>query len=87
MKLFVGRLPYNITENELVDLFTQYGNVIGVNLVKDHFTGLPKDFAFVEMTTRSEGHKAMEGLNGKEYKYRTLVCNESKPTKKKYRRR
>jgi len=87
MKLFVGRLPYNITENELSDLFSQYGNVVSANLVKDHFTGQSKGFAFVEMATRSEGHKAMEDLNGKEYKHRNLVCNESKPTKKKYRRR
>ena len=72
MKLFIGRLPYNITENELIDLFSQYGSVVSVNLVKDHFTDRPKGFAFVEMTTRSEGHKAMEGLNGKEYKHRNL---------------
>ena len=88
MKLFIGNLPYNITENELFDLFSQYGNVVSTNLVKDHFTSQPKGFAFVEMATRSEGHKAMEDLNGKRYKHRDLVCNESKPTKKKkYRRR
>ena len=87
MKLFIGRLPYNITENELIDLFSQYGSIVNVNLVKDYLTGRPKSFAFVEMTTRSEGHKAMEGLNGKEYKHRNLVCNESTSTKKKYRRR
>ena len=88
MKLFVGSLPYNITENELTDLFGRYGSVVSANLVKDHFTGQSKGFAFVEMATRSEGHKAMEDLNGKEYKHRHLVCNESKPTKKKkFRRR
>jgi RNA recognition motif-containing protein len=88
MKLFIGSLPYNITENELTDLFSQYGSVVSTNLVKDQFTGRPKGFAFVEMATRSEGHKAMEDLNGKKYKHRDLVCNESKPMKKKkYRRR
>ncbi|MCI5210219.1 MAG: RNA-binding protein [Candidatus Electrothrix sp. ATG2] len=87
MKLFVGSLPYNITENELTDLFSQYGSVVSLNLVTDHFTGQPKGFAFVEMATRSEGHKAMENLNGKKYKHRDLVCNESKPTKKKKRSR
>ncbi|WP_339132675.1 MAG: RNA-binding protein [Candidatus Electrothrix sp. GW3-4] len=88
MKLFVGSLPYNITENELTDLFGQYGSVVSTNLVKDQFTGHSKGFAFVEMSTRSEGHKAMEDLNGKRYKHRDLVCNESKPTKKKkFRRR
>ena len=49
----------------------------------DNFTGQPKDFGFVEMATRGEGHKAMEDLNGKEYKYRHLVCNEAKIQKKK----
>ncbi|WPD20977.1 MAG: RNA-binding protein [Candidatus Electrothrix aestuarii] len=88
MKLFVGSLPYNITETELIDLFSQYGSVVDINLIKDHFTGTPKGFAFVEMSNRSEGHKAMEDLNGKKYKHRDLVCNESKPTKKKkYHRR
>lgn len=88
MKLFVGSLPYNITEDELTDLFACYGNVVSTDLIKDHFTGRPKGFAFVEMATRGEGHKAMEDLNGKRYKHRELVCNESKPTKKKkYRHR
>ncbi|MCI5131213.1 MAG: RNA-binding protein [Candidatus Electrothrix sp. EH2] len=88
MKLFVGSLPYNITEDELTDLFAHYGSVVSTDLIKDHFTGRPKGFAFVEMATRGEGHKAMEDLNGKRYKHRELVCNESKPTKKKkYRRR
>lgn len=88
MKLFIGSLPYNITESELTDLFGQYGSVVSTNLVKDQFTGQSKGFAFVEMATRSEGHQAMENLNGKQYKHRNLVCNESKPMKKKkYRRR
>lgn len=87
MKLFVGSLPYNITESELADLFGQYGNVVSAKLVVDHFTGQSKGFAFVEMETRREGHKAMEDLNGKEYKNRRLNCNEAKPHKKKKSRR
>ena len=88
MKLFIGSLPYNITENELSDLFGQYGTVVSVSLVTDHFSGRSKGFAFVEMATRGEGHKAMEDLNGKEYRHRRLVCKEAKPAKKKksYRR-
>ena len=87
MKLFIGGLPYNTTEAELTELFGQYGSVADTNLVTDHFTGQSKGFAFVEMSTRSEGHKAMENLNGKEYKHRLLVCNEAKPAKKKKFRR
>lgn len=88
MKLFIGSLPYNITESEISDLFSQYGTVVNANLVTDHFSGQSKGFAFVEMSTRGEGHKAMEDLNGKEYKHRRLVCKEAKPPKKKksYRR-
>ncbi|WP_028579058.1 RNA recognition motif domain-containing protein [Desulfogranum japonicum] len=83
MKLFIGKLPYDITESELTELFEQYGNVINTNLVTDHFTGRSKGFAFVEMSTRGEGHKAMENLNGMKYKYKSLICNEAKPVKKK----
>ncbi len=83
MKLFIGKLPYDTTESDLKELFGQYGEVVSTHLVTDHFTGRTKGFAFVEMGTRSEGHKAMEDLNGKEYKYQRLVCNEAKPQKKK----
>lgn len=82
MKLFVGSLPYTITEDELRVLFGQYGSVLSAKLVTDHFTGQSKGFAFIEMSTRGEGHKAMEDLNGKEYKHRRLVCKEAVPSKK-----
>ena len=87
MKLFIGSLPQNITENELTELFTNYGEVVSAKLIMDHFSGRPKGFGFVEMATRGEGHKAMEDLNGKEYKHRQLVCNEAQPPKKKGSRR
>jgi RNA recognition motif-containing protein len=87
MKLFIGSLPYNITENELSDLFAQYGDVLNAKLVVDHFSGRSKGFGFVEMATRRDGHKAMEELNGKEYKHQRLVCNEAKQQKKKKSRR
>ncbi|WP_446010676.1 RNA recognition motif domain-containing protein [Candidatus Electrothrix sp.] len=86
MKLFIGSLPYNITENEVTELFGYYGTVVSTKLVTDQFTGQSKGFAFVEMSNRSEGHKAMEDLNGKIYKHRHLVCNESKPAKKRKHR-
>jgi len=88
MKLFIGSLPYNITESELSELCNPFGSVISAKLIIDYFSGQSKGFGFVEMSNRSEGHKVMEGLNGKEYKHRTLVCNEAKPqTKKRSRRR
>lgn len=87
MKLFLGSLPFNITETEISDLCTPLGEVMSVKLIVDHFTGQSKGFAFVEMSTRSEGHKVMETLNGREYNHRTLVCNEAKPQSKKGNRR
>lgn len=85
MKLFVGSLPRNSTESELVALCTPFGEVVSAKLIIDQFTGQSKGFGFVEMATRSAGHKVMEGLNGIEYKHRTLVCNEAKPPTKKSR--
>jgi RNA recognition motif-containing protein len=86
MKLFVGNLPHDITEPDITQLFSSYGEVVNSNLVIDQFSGRSKGFAFIEMSTRSEGHKAMESLNGSEYRHRNLVCNEAKPQKKKGRR-
>ncbi|WP_136805503.1 RNA recognition motif domain-containing protein [Desulfosediminicola flagellatus] len=87
MKLFIGNLPYDINQAEVLELFTQYGEVITANLVTDQFSGRSKGFAFIEMATRSDGHKAMETLNKHEYKHRQLVCREAKPQKKGKRRR
>ncbi len=87
MKLFIGNLPYNITETELTEIFSGYGTVVSTQLVTDHFTGQSRGFGFVEMETRGEGHKAMEDLNGKEYRHRRLACNEAKPRKKRGTRR
>ena len=87
MKLFIGNLPYDISETEIIKMFSEYGEVVTANLVTDHFSGQSKGFAFVEMSTRSEGHKAMETLNKMDYKHRQLVCNEAKPQKKGKRRR
>lgn len=87
MKLFIGNLPFAVTETELTSLFTAYGTVVTAKLVTDHFSGEAKGFGFVEMGSRSEGHKAMEDLNGKEYKHRQLVCNEAKENKKRSYRR
>ena len=87
MKLFIGNLPYNITEPEVSQLFQEFGIIVEAKLIVDQFSGQPKGVGFVEMSNRSEWHRAMEGLNGKEYKHRKLVCNEAKPPAKKGKRR
>lgn len=87
MKLFIGNLPYDISESELIGLFTEYGEVVDSNLMLDQFTGKSRGFAFVEMSSRSGGQQAMESLNKMKYKNKELVCNEAKPKKKGKRRR
>ena len=87
MKLFIGNLPYDITDDEVLELFTEYGEVVNSDLIKDQFSGKSKGFAFVEMSTRGEGHKAMETLNKKHFRHRELVCKEAIPQKKGKRRR
>ena len=87
MKLFIGNLPYKISEDELMGLFSKFGEVTALNLVKDQFSGDSKGFAFVEMSSRSGEQQAMEALNNHSYKSRNLVCNEAKPQKKGKHRR
>lgn len=87
MKLYVGNLAYSTTETELQDLFGACGTVMSVKILSDQYSGQSKGFGFVEMSSRGEGHKAMEELNGKSVGNRALVVNEAKPqTKTKSRR-
>jgi len=82
LKLFIGNLPYDITEPEITILFGEYGEVLNTHLITDQFSGRSKGFAFVEMSNRGEGHKAMETLNKMLFKHRELVCKEALPPKK-----
>ncbi len=87
MKLYVGNLPFHFTENDLNELFGQYGTVVDSTLVLDRDTGRGRGFAFIEMETRGQGHKAMETLNGSTLEHRKLVVNEQEAKKKKGGRR
>jgi RNA recognition motif-containing protein len=87
MKLFIGNLPYDISEPELMNLFAEYGDIVETKLMKDQFTGKSRGFAFVEMSSRSDGQQAMEALNRKKYKNKELVCSEATLQKKSKRRR
>ena len=64
MNIYVGNLPYGITENELQDLFGEYGSVVSVNVIKDRDTGNSKGFGFVEMELEQEAMVAIEKLHG-----------------------
>ena len=78
-KLYVGNLSFDTTENDLQDLFAQYGPVSEVNLITDRMSGRSRGFAFVEMANDDEAAKAMAALNGKEFGGRALKVNEAAP--------
>ncbi|MFC1968950.1 RNA recognition motif domain-containing protein [Chloroflexota bacterium] len=79
MKIYVGNLSYEVTEEELRQEFGAFGEVTSVNVISDKYSGRPKGFAFVEMATKSEAEAAITELNGKTLKDRTVVVNESRP--------
>jgi cold-inducible RNA-binding protein len=79
MKIFVGNLSFELTEDELAAEFGIYGRVESVVIPADKFSGRPRGFAFVEMPSKSEAEAAIEGLNGKSIKERIIVVNESRP--------
>ncbi len=79
MRIYVGNLSYDVTEEELRQEFLAYGDVTSVSILTDKFSGRPKGFGFVEMASKSEGEAAITGLNGKTLKERTVVVNEARP--------
>ena len=79
MKLFVGSLPFDITEPELATLFGTYGSVVAANLVTDQFSGRSKGFAFVEMASGEDARSAISGMHGQSFGGRALVVNAARP--------
>jgi len=79
MKIYVGNLSYETTEEDLRQEFGAFGEVTSANIITDKYSGRPKGFAFVEMASKSEAEAAITGLNGKTLKDRTIVVNESRP--------
>jgi RNA recognition motif-containing protein len=79
MKLYVGNLSFETTENDLQDLFEKHGQVGEVSLMMDRMTGKSRGFAFVTMSDNSQAQAAMAALNGREVAGRTLNINEARP--------
>lgn len=78
ISIYIGNLPYDATEEQVVDLFKEFGEVNRAALVKDRETGRPRGFGFVEMPNDDEARKAIEGLSGKDYEGRPLTVNEAR---------
>jgi cold-inducible RNA-binding protein len=79
MKIYVGNLPFEVTEEELREEFNTYGKVESVAIPTDRYSGRARGFAFIEMSSVSEGQAAIEGLNGKTLRERTLTVNAARP--------
>jgi cold-inducible RNA-binding protein len=79
MKLYVGNLPHSLSEQELQDLFTPFGEVKSANVIKDRFTGESRGFGFVEMLDREPAQTAISELDGKEVKGRKIKVSEAQP--------
>src|SRR3990167_3240407 len=78
-KLYVGGLPYSVTEGQLEEIFSKHGTVQSARGSSDKCTGRSRGFGFVEMGSDAEAQKAIEALNGTELEGRTLVVNEARP--------
>ena len=86
MNIYVGNMAYSMTEDELRDLFSNYGTVSSARLVTDRDTGRAKGFGFVEMADANEANAAIEAINGTKQGGRELVVNEARP-RRRFRRR
>ncbi len=79
MNIYVGNLSFRASEQDVQDLFTQYGEVSSARIIKDKFTGRSRGFAIVEMNDDSSANTAISALHEKNFMDRNLVVNEARP--------
>jgi len=79
MNIFIAGLSYNITDNDLVDLFGEYGEIASAKVIMDRDSGRSKGYGFVEMENETAAQKAIEELNGAEYDGRVISVSEARP--------
>jgi len=79
MKLFVGNLSFQTTQDDLIQVFSPYGAVESATVLTDRSTGQSRGFGFVEMTNRNEAQAAINALNGTQLDGRALNVNEARP--------
>ncbi len=78
-KLYVGNLPYGVTDSDLQNMFAQHGSVQSAQVIMDRDTGRSKGFGFVEMDNANEAQTAIDTLNGQQVDGRALTVNEARP--------
>lgn len=77
-KLFVGSLPWSVSDDELKETFQEHGSVVSAKVITDRYTGRSRGFGFVEMESREDAQKAMRALNETELNGRNIIVNEAK---------
>jgi RNA recognition motif-containing protein len=78
-KLYVGNLPYSVTNDDLQSTFAPAGTVVSAQVIMDKMTGRSKGFGFVEMANDDDAAKAIDAWNGKDFQGRKLTVNEARP--------
>ncbi len=79
MNIYVGNLPYGVTEDDLRELFAGYGDVSSANVIMDKFSGRSKGFGFVEMPSQADAEAAIKALNESDLGGRNIKVNEARP--------
>ncbi len=79
MNIYVGNLPYSLTEDELRAAFSEFGEVSSVNIIMDRMSGQSKGFGFVEMPNNSEADEAIKALNESALNGRNIKVNQARP--------
>jgi len=84
MNIYVGNLDFKVNENDLKEVFEDYGEVSSSKIITDKFSGRSKGFGFVEMENNADAKKAIDKLNGATYENREMVVNEARPKRNDY---
>lgn len=81
-KLFIGSLPWAVDDSKLREIFSQAGNVVSAQVIKDRETGRSRGFGFVEMSTEEEAQNAIKNLNGADIEGRKIVVSMARPSER-----
>ena len=87
MNIYVGNLSYEITDDEVKDLFSSHGEISSVSIIKDKHSGQSKGFGFIEMPNQAEAEEAIKALNESELKGRNIKVNQARPKEERPKRR
>ncbi len=87
MNIYVGNLSYEITDDEVRDIFSPHGEISSVSIIKDKYSGQSKGFGFVEMPNQAEAEEAIKALNESDLKGRNIKVNQAKPKEERPQRR